>query len=242
MQRVKGEAKVTSERVRSIEHTVDTSASIAQMQAVLASMSDHKRKLDGVISGTVSISPIESAMQDIHLKMEELHEYLQLPRALGRSLPTQLGEISTLIENLGSRMGEVGLALGKAGMKLEQLETVQAQHEVRLTHLESILTRVETNISEKISSSIQGFRERDLDFTGLHVSSVKQLAQHSQNLSSQVIEVKSSIAAVQVLLQQVKGYTHTPSPNTKTNPNYNSNPKTLTKTLAMTIALTLTLT
>ena len=65
---------------------------------ILKTVTELKRKLDGIVSGVIPLKNVETFMFDHTTKMEEIRSFLQLP--FGKNLKVQLSDILKSIEGL----------------------------------------------------------------------------------------------------------------------------------------------
>ncbi len=169
MQRVNNESKDTRDRMNKAEINVQKEKD--DTDEILKTVTELKRKLDGVVSGAIPIKGVESFMFDHTAKMDEMRSFLQLPH--GKNLKVQLGDILKTIEGLKHfaeeshsvakrhddeliRISKLEKSISKSDSVLKSIESVVSSHALevdRIARIENRLDQYET-ASKKLENLV----------------------------------------------------------------------------------------
>ena len=169
MQRVNNESKETRERMNKAEINVQKEKD--DTDEILRSVTELRRKLDGIVNGVIPLKGVEAFMFDHIAKMDEVRSFLQLPH--GKNLKVQLSDILTTIEGLKhfaeeshsitkrhddelTRISKLEKSVSKSDSLLKSMESMVSSHALevdRIAKIENKLDQYET-ASKKIENLV----------------------------------------------------------------------------------------
>lgn len=175
---LKKEIENAVKKINKLENEFQNAAGALQVETLAVILEEQKIRIDSIIYGSISIEPVNYALEKITKTIDEITSYLGLGLpGVGSNLQNQLNDCGALIENLSKKVNDIFLALNRTAIKIETIESFDAQIESRTKLVENMMHRLE-------------YSNKSLEFTNTHFKSITEMSDFIQNISKKVDTLK----------------------------------------------------
>lgn len=175
---LKKEIDNAMKKISKLEHEFQNAAGALQVETLAVILEEQKIRVDSIIYGSISIEPVNYALEKITKTIDEITSYLGLGMpGVGSNLQNQLSDCGSLIESLSKKVNDIFLALNRTAIKIETIDSFDAQIESRTKLVENMVQRIE-------------YSNKSIEFTNTNFKSIMEMSDFIQNISKKVDSLK----------------------------------------------------
>jgi hypothetical protein len=165
-------------KINKLEGEFKNAAGALQVETLAVILEEQKIRIDSIIYGSISIEPVNYALDKITKTIDEISSYLGLGLpGVGSNLQNQLSDCGSLIENLSKKVNDIFLALNRTAIKIETIDSFDAQLESRTKLLENSLFKLD-------------HYSKSIEFTNTNFKNISEMSEYIQNISKKVDTLK----------------------------------------------------
>jgi len=165
-------------KINKLENEFQNAAGALQVETLAVILEEQKIRIDSIIYGSISIEPVNYALEKITKTIDDITSYLGLGLpGVGSNLQNQLNDCGSLIESLSKKVNDIFLALNRTAIKIETIDSFDSQIESRTKLMENMMQRIE-------------YSNKSLEFTNTNFKSISEMSEFLQSISKKVDALK----------------------------------------------------
>jgi len=175
---LKKEIDSAIKKINKLESEFQNVAGALQVETLAVILEEQKIRIDSIIYGSISIEPVNYALEKITKTLDEITSYLGLGLpGVGSNLQNQLSDCGSLIESLSKKVNDIFIALNRTAIKIETIDSFDTQIESRTKLLENTLFKLE-------------HYSKSIEFTNTNFKNISEMSEYIQNISKKVDTLK----------------------------------------------------